>query len=151
MAYAMLSTFGKQNRSIAAAAAILRGYHSIYPLTEEERRFLPLLIACRLSCSVTLGAFSFAQNPENTYLLLHAEPAWEALELVWGTDPTRRGATTTALHAVFEQACHMPPVTNAPAGIDNEEKAVESIPCYDISMPDPCIPDLLQSIRSPSP
>jgi len=32
MAYAMLTSYGKSNRSLAAAAAILRGFHSLYPL-----------------------------------------------------------------------------------------------------------------------
>jgi Ser/Thr protein kinase RdoA (MazF antagonist) len=77
MAYAMLSVYGKANRSISAAAAMLRGYNSVYPLTDAERKYLVMLIACRLSCSVTLGAFSYQQNPTNQYLLLHSEPAWK--------------------------------------------------------------------------
>ena len=38
MAYGMLTTYGKANRSISAAAAILRGYNSVYPLTDMERK-----------------------------------------------------------------------------------------------------------------
>jgi hypothetical protein len=72
MAYAMLSTYGKKNRSLSAAAGVLRGYNSIYPLTKLERKHLILLMVCRLACSVTLGAYSYQQNPENKYLLLHS-------------------------------------------------------------------------------
>lgn len=47
MAYGMLSSYGKCNRSISAAAAVLRGYHSVYPLADMELENLLLLIACR--------------------------------------------------------------------------------------------------------
>jgi inosine triphosphate pyrophosphatase len=102
MAYAMLTPYGKAGRSLSAAAALLRGFNSLYPLTETERQHLVLLIACRLSCSVTLGAYSYQRNPENKYLLLHAEPAWKALELLWGKDKAKvRGP----IDALFELAC----------------------------------------------
>ena len=75
MAYAMLTPYGKQGRSAAAAAAFLRGFHKVFPLTNIEREHLVLLTACRLACSVTLGAYSYQQNPENKYLLLHDGPS----------------------------------------------------------------------------
>ena len=85
MAYAMISSYGKANRAISAASAVLRGFNSVYPLTLGERKYLRLLISSRLSCSATLGAYSYQQNPQNEYLLLHAEPAWKTLELLWGS------------------------------------------------------------------
>lgn len=45
-----------------------------------EKRLLPLFAACRLATSASLGAYSHHQQPDNDYLLLHAEPAWHALE-----------------------------------------------------------------------
>lgn len=106
MAYSMLTAYGKSGRSVSAAAAVLRGFHSIYPLTKEEREHLVLLISCRLACSVTLGAYSYQQNPENKYLLLHAEPAWEALEFIWGgNDASRRAEVGKAMNRVFDAAC----------------------------------------------
>jgi Ser/Thr protein kinase RdoA (MazF antagonist) len=78
MAYDMLTSYGKSNRSLSAMAAILHGYHSVYPFTDIERKHLLLLVACRSACSVTLGAFSWQENPHNTYLLLHSELAWRA-------------------------------------------------------------------------
>eukprot|EP00957_Ditylum_brightwellii_P105095 8010386-Ditylum_brightwellii.AAC.1 len=107
MTYAMLSVYGRANRGLSAAAAMLRGFHSIYPLTSHEQKHLRLLIAARLSCSATLGAYSYHMNPSNKYLLLHAEPAWTALDLIWG------------------QCCKNP----------------------DLSIPDPCVVDLLESVR----
>lgn len=138
MAYAMLSAYGKFNRSISAAAALLRGYNSVYSLHDLERKHLVLLIACRLACSCTLGAYSFQQNPANRYLLLHAEPAWKALELVWSYDTQRRQDMTCAMNRVFDQACLYS---------DHRKKVIQ---CHDLVLPDPSVADLLHSVRHAS-
>jgi inosine triphosphate pyrophosphatase len=135
MAYGMLTTYGMPNRSISAAAAILRGYNSIYPLTDGERKHLVLLIACRLACSVSLGAYSIQQNPANEYLLLHSEPAWKALELIWGHDAVERVNLRLAIDGVFQQACLY---------TDSRDNVVA---CFDLVMPDPTVSDLLYSVR----
>jgi hypothetical protein len=140
MAYAMLTSYGKSNRSLSAMAAILRGYHSVYPLTDIEREHLVLLVACRLACSVTLGAFSWQQNPHNTYLLLHSEPAWRALELIWGYDAEKREPMTNTLNCLFHRACFYEPDQNDSTNIQ----------CSDLAIPDPCIVDLLATARIPS-
>jgi hypothetical protein len=136
MAYATLSVYGKSKRMISAAAAILRGYNAVYPLTELERKHLVLLMCCRLACSVTLGAFSFQQNPENKYLLLHSEPAWEALELLWCSDPGRRFEISNAANSLFSQACLYK---------DSLQGVVD---CSDIDLPDPTVPDYFSSVRA---
>jgi len=136
MAYSMISVYGKNGRSISAAAALLRGYNSVRPLTEEERKHLILLIACRLSCSVTLGAYAYHKDPENEYLLLHAQPAWETLDLIWGTDEMRRADMAKALNRVFDLAC---------AG--QVDSSTEIIPCVDLCFPDPRVGDPLQEMR----
>lgn len=136
MAYAMVSNYGKTNRSLSAAAGILRGYNSVYPLSNLEKEHLRLLIACRLACSVTLGAYSYKQNPENRYLLLHAEPAWRSLELIWSYDTERREQIGKATKFLFEQAC-----------LHSSARA-KVIPCYDIEVPDPDVADLLESVRT---
>lgn len=136
MAYSMLSVYAKNGRSISAAAALLRGYNSVCPLSEEERKHLLLLIACRLSCSVTLGAYSFQQNPENEYLLLHALPAWDTLDLIWGTDEVRREEMAKLLSGVFDLACS--------SQVDPD---AEIINCCDLSFPDPSIADPLSEMR----
>lgn len=127
MAYSMLSSYGKPNRAISAAAAVLRGFNAIYPLTPLERKHLRLLIAARLSCSVTLGAYSYQQNPQNEYLLLHAQPAWKTLELLWGNE---NSAMADAVDNLFLVACD---------GDAND--------CADISFPDPTVVDSLASAR----
>ncbi len=136
MAYSMISVYGKNGRSISAAAALLRGFNSVRPLAEEERKHLILLIACRLTCSVTLGAYSYHKDPKNEYLLLHALPAWETLDLIWGTDEIRRADMAMVLNRVFDQAC---------AGQVDQNS--EIIPCTDLSFPDPRIGDPMNGIR----
>ena len=138
MAYAMLTVYGKQNRSLSAAAAMMRGYNSVCPLTKEERQHLLLLIACRLSCSVTLGAYSYKQNPGNEYLLLHATPAWNALELIWGTDVQRRASIRKVIDGLFDQAC-------SKSGVTEEGKPID---CSDLAFPDPSITDPLAAVRN---
>jgi len=136
MAYAMLSVYGKNGRSISAAAAFLRGYNAIRPITEQERRHLILLIACRLSCSATLGAYSYQQNPENKYLLLHAAPAWRTLELIWGSDETKRAEAASVLNRMFDLAC-----------TPLEDPNVEVIPCTDLCFADPSVVDPMDDVR----
>ena len=140
MAYSMLNAYGKQNRSLSAASAVLRGYHAIRPLTEKEREDLPLLIACRLSCSATLGAYSYAQNPGNEYLLLHATPAWNALGLIWGTDPVRRAEIQKMIQGFFDLACFKCEVDEKTGVID----------CSDLNFPDPSVVDPVASSRASS-
>jgi len=83
MAYAMLSTYGKTGHSLSASATLLAGFHSVYPLNPTEIKHLRTLVCCRLACSATLGAYSYSQDPANKYLLLHAEPCWRTLEMMW--------------------------------------------------------------------
>lgn len=137
MAYSLLTVYGKQNRSLSAAAALLRGYNSVCPPTEVERKHLLLLMACRLSCSVTLGAYSYQRNPGNEYLLLHAAPAWNALELIWGTDPDRRAAIRTVIDGLFDRACSKSTPANSTTPID----------CSDLAFPDPDLEDPLAGVR----
>jgi len=136
MAYAMLSAYGKNGRAIGAAAAMLRGYNTVYPLQDVEREHLHLLMTCRLACSATLGAYSYQQNPENDYLLLHAEPAWKTLELVWGYDSDRRVAVKAAVNRMFDKAC-------------SHGDASEYF-CSDLALPDPFIVDAMSEVRETS-
>jgi inosine triphosphate pyrophosphatase len=137
MAYAMLSTYGKSGRSLSAAAAILRGFNSVHPLEKVERELLVLFVACRLACSVTLGAYSYKQNPENKYLLLHAEPAWNALDLIWGTNLDERARVHAAMNALFDLACYR--------ATSVEEKDIPY--CSDLAIPDQFALDWLISVK----
>jgi len=131
MAYAMLSAFEKTKHSLAAAAAMLRGFHSVYPVTNEERKHLRLLIACRLALSCTFGAFSLRQNPDNLYLLLHSEPAWEAMELIWS-----HGCDAAAIDKLFDAACSK--ISHFET-VPQQTKTQKEIDCSDICVSDLCL------------
>jgi len=92
MAYAMITSFGKGSggrNGLAAAALLLSGFSKEYELNAEETALLKHLVACRLALSVTFGNYSYKQQPWNEYLLLHAEPAWAALRMLWRSDAAR--------------------------------------------------------------
>jgi hypothetical protein len=135
MAYAMLSPFGKTNHSLAAAAAMLRGFHSVYTVTDNERRHLRILMACRLALSCTYGAFSLHQNPENHYLTLHAEPAWRALELIWGD-----GNNAASINSLFDLACEIPIVHTESLVQGTETRNI--VDCSNICYPNPSVNDI---------
>ena len=132
----MLTNLGKAKRSLSAAASMLRGFNLVYPLTDIEKKHLRLLVASRLACSVTLGAYSYQQNPGNEYLLLHAQPAWDALALIWSRG--KSGPMAEAIDDLFRAAC----VAKPPAAVG------DTIDCSDIAMPDPDVPDFLSSVRT---
>lgn len=136
----MLSVYAKPGRTFAAGAAFLRGFVSAYPLEAVELKHLHLLVASRLACSCTIGNYSFQQNPENTYLLLHSQPAWKALELLWGYDHKRRSLVANSTKELFAKACSFVGNENADGVID----------CTDLSFPDPQFKDVLSTLRNES-
>lgn len=69
-----------------AAKCFLEGYLECYKLTQSELSVLPILIACRLATSGTLGWYSYSKDPSNEYLKFHAEPAWTSLALLRNSD-----------------------------------------------------------------
>jgi inosine triphosphate pyrophosphatase len=138
MAYALLTSYGKGKRSISAACAILRGFHHNYPLTPDERKHLRLLMTCRLAMSAIMGAYSYKQNPENQYLLLHSKPAWDALHLIWGVDGKgQNGKTAEVVEEAFSIACD-------DIHVSDDSRVPDSM---DISFSDPPIADPFASAR----
>ncbi|WP_042777072.1 aminotransferase class III-fold pyridoxal phosphate-dependent enzyme [Sinorhizobium fredii] len=82
---------------IGAAAAIARGFHSEYPLLEEEVDLLFDLIAMRLVTSVTISASRRAHTGDNPYLAISERPAWTLLRKLDAMQP--RFATAILRHA----------------------------------------------------
>jgi len=76
IAYAVM---GKPD-PLSAALPVVRGYHSQFPLQEKELDFLYALVAMRLVISVTKSALNKQREPDNTYLLVSEEPAWDLLK-----------------------------------------------------------------------
>ncbi|MDO5977862.1 aminotransferase class III-fold pyridoxal phosphate-dependent enzyme [Flavivirga spongiicola] len=71
------------NDPLDAALPIIKGYHSTFPLEEEELAHLYTAIAMRLVISVTKSAINKIEEPDNDYLLISEKPAWEVLKK-WG-------------------------------------------------------------------
>ena len=87
---------------LAAAAAVVAGYHGANPLTEEELGELFLFLQMRLCVSVTMSAHQRALDPDNEYLSVTEAPGWRALEILDGVHPTLARAT-------FRHACGLEP------------------------------------------
>jgi len=75
VAYAIMN----HNDVLDAALPIVSGYHSTFPLEEEELAHLYSAIAMRLVISVTKSAINKIEEPDNEYLLISEKPAWEVL------------------------------------------------------------------------
>lgn len=106
-AYALL---GKAD-PLAAAAAVIAGYHAEYPLSEAEIALLFPLIVMRLAVSVTNSALRKTLEPDDPYLTISEAPAWAALEQLDRIQPP-------FAHYVFRHACGLPPVPHATAVCD---------------------------------
>ena len=68
------------NDPLDAALPIVKGYHSTFPLQEDELQHLYIAIAMRLLISVTKSAINKIEEPNNEYLLISEKPAWEVLK-----------------------------------------------------------------------
>ena len=76
IAYAVM---GKPD-PLGAAVAVVKGYHTLFPMLEEELEMLYILVAMRLLISVTKSAINRHEEPDNQYLLISEAPAWELLK-----------------------------------------------------------------------
>ena len=74
-AYVMLG----KDQPLNAAAAIVEGYHSRLALLDEEISVLYHFIAMRLCMSVSICAYQQSVEPDNEYLRISEQPAWEML------------------------------------------------------------------------
>ncbi len=97
-AYAVL---GKSD-PLAAAAQVVSGFHTEFPLLEEEIALLFDLIRTRLCVSVTHSAHRGTMDPDNEYLKVCEGPAWEMLERLKDVD-------AGFACAVFRQALGLAP------------------------------------------
>lgn len=65
---------------LQAAAWVVSGYHTAYPLTEQETDLLYWLIAARLCISVTQSAWNSANGSTNEHHFITEKHAWQLLE-----------------------------------------------------------------------
>ncbi len=106
-AYAML---GKPD-PLRAAAAIVMGYHAALPLGEDEIDLIYPLILTRLCVSVVNSAYQRRAEPDNEYLTISEQPAWDLLQRLDGTSPRLARYT-------FRAACGLQPNPSAPALVE---------------------------------
>jgi len=91
-----------QPEPIRAAQSLIKGYHSVFPLTETELQLLYYLITARLMLTVSNAAWNKHQEPDNEYLLISEKPAWELLTKLRNIHPQ-------LAHFQFRQACNLEP------------------------------------------
>lgn len=65
---------------LSALVSMVRGYHSILPLTQKELDLLFPLIQTRLAVSVTNSAIQKRLRPDDPYVVISEKPAWALLE-----------------------------------------------------------------------
>ena len=75
LAYALMGT----EDAITDGATIVAAYHKRFPLTDNEFRVLPVLVAMRLAMSVCISSNRASQYPDNQYLTISQQPAFELL------------------------------------------------------------------------
>ena len=72
---------------IHSAIQVIKGYHSVIPLTEYEIDNLITLVDTRLCVSVSISSYQIKQEPENEYLLISQKPALKALHKLREINP----------------------------------------------------------------
>src|SRR5262249_11940961 len=97
-AYAILG----KGEPLAAASALVSGFHRAFPLEQAELSVLFPLIEPRLPVSVVNSACRKIVVPDDPYITVSEEPAWEALNCLAKIHPR-------FAHYVFRQACELPP------------------------------------------
>ncbi len=90
---------------LAAAKAIISGYHQQFSLLDKELKVLYTTTAMRLVISVTKSAINKKKEPENTYLLISEKSAWRLLEQ-W------KNISENYAYYTFRSACGMTACSN---------------------------------------
>jgi 4-aminobutyrate aminotransferase-like enzyme/Ser/Thr protein kinase RdoA (MazF antagonist) len=78
---AVACTYAMMNHDdpLHAATLVVKGYHEVYPLTEQELDLLYYLIAARLCISVTQSAYNSSIETNNEHHFISEKPAWALL------------------------------------------------------------------------
>jgi len=117
--YAML---GKDD-PISAAAEVVGGYNSVFPLTELEIGLLFPIIRARLAASVSIAAYQRKLEPDNEYLNISQEQILVLMRKLKEVHP--RFATYSFRHACGLEPC--PQSTEVQDWLKRNEKEIGSI------------------------
>jgi 4-aminobutyrate aminotransferase-like enzyme len=107
---AIAAAYAMQGKAdpLTAAAHVVAGYHSAYPLTDAEIALLFPLMGMRLSVSVVNAAYQRHAAPDNEYLTISEEPSWTLLEQLDAVHPR-------LAHYRLRDACELAPCPDTPA------------------------------------
>ena len=83
--YAMLNN----DNPLQAASLVIKGYHQVYPLTEQELDLLYYLIAARLCISVTQSAYNASLASNNVHHFITEKSAWDLLYQLIRINPVK--------------------------------------------------------------
>jgi 4-aminobutyrate aminotransferase-like enzyme/Ser/Thr protein kinase RdoA (MazF antagonist) len=86
---AILCAYGGMghNDPLDASLELVKGYHSAFPLKEKELKYLYNAITMRLVIIVTRAAMSKIDEPDNEYLWISEQPAWDVLKKWYSIHP----------------------------------------------------------------
>ncbi|KAK7508726.1 hypothetical protein BaRGS_00000292 [Batillaria attramentaria] len=65
------------------AGHVLAGYLSEVRLPRSELQSLPITVCARFSQSLTVGHYKLSLDPENSYIMVHADKVWPHLHRLW--------------------------------------------------------------------
>ncbi len=97
IAYALLD----KPDPLATAAHVVKGYHAVFPLRDEEVAALWALVRMRLAMSVSIAADQQQRQPDNDYLRISQQP-------IRNTLPRLAQIHTRFAEAIFRHACGLP-------------------------------------------
>ncbi len=80
LAIAITYVMMDKENPLEIAVEIIRGYHAILPLKEQELDMLYYLVAARLCTSVCNSAYAKTLNPNSAYITISEKPAWALLK-----------------------------------------------------------------------
>ena len=98
---AAYATMFKPN-PLEAVKNLVKGFHKVFPLQDDELKVLFPLIANRLLTSASHAAKNHVFEPDNEYLFISEKPAWDALELWYKIPPN-------LAYYTFRDACGLVP------------------------------------------
>jgi Ser/Thr protein kinase RdoA (MazF antagonist) len=95
LAYSMLG----EAQPLAAAGAVIRGYHRHNPLTQAEQRALDVLVHARLAASLCYSAHNRMRNPDDAYQVVSEDGVRALFERL---EAYPRGAAQETVRAACE-------------------------------------------------
>jgi hypothetical protein len=102
VAYAILD----KSDPLQAAARMVKGYHRVFALDENEIASLYPMVCMRLCMSVCIAAQQLKERPDNDYLSISQVPIQRTLPILAEIHPR-------FAEAAFRQACDLPPLPHS--------------------------------------